>query len=310
MKKILVLGSKGRLGQALKYVVSSAGIHGAEVTFSDRSSVDLLDAEATQAYFSSQRPDTVLNLAAQVRPRLDIRFGDDDVFAANLRLTRNIYAACMSAGVECLIQASSYHMFSTHASPPYPSQSPPRIMELNFDSPYAAAKSTEFLISSVANQNHEPSLSFQLVVMPNLFGPFGPVVLESEHFVGATIRRMLEAINQKVGVLEAYGNQQQRREYLFTLDAAEQLVKHLATPRDRNTYSVISSGTRLTQEECWYLIKEATGYSGQTKFIPSSATASDMYFDEPSFEPTSFKQALAITVSWYAEREAIARENG
>lgn len=309
MKKILVLGSSGRLGQAIKHLVSLGEITESEIRFPDRGSVDLLDAEATKAYFYSYRPDVVLNLAARVRPQLDVRSGDDDVFASNLKLVQNIYAAGKSAGIQCLIQASSYHMFASTVSRPFPSHSPPGIAELNFDSPYAAAKSTEYLFSYVANDNQETSLNVKIVVMPNLFGPFGPALVNSEHFVGATIRRMFDAVDQNVDLLEAHGNQQQMREYLFTLDAAAQLLNHLRTHSDLSTYSVISSGTRLTQKECWDMIAEATGYSGRTKFVPSSASAIDMYFDQATFEPTSFKDALATTVSWYAKRKARVREN-
>lgn len=311
-KKILVLGSSGRLGQALKHVVSIRKITDLEIVFSDRGSVDLLDEVATKNYFLAHRPVVVLNLAAQVRPRLDVRAGEDNVFSSNLRMFQNIYAASLAAGAQNLIQASSYHIYSPNILPPYPSHSPPGIAELNFLSPYAAAKSAELLMSRVANcTSQDLSMNLHVVAMPNLFGPFGPASLDSEHFVGATIRRMLEAVDQNIDVLEAYGNQQQKREYLFTLDAAEQLVQHLTSQSGQEEpYSVISSGTRLTQQECWNLIAEATGFTGRTRVKSGFGSPSDMYFEAATFEPTSFRHALITTVSWYAERDAKVRENG
>lgn len=309
--KILVLGSSGRLGQALKHVVSVRQITDLEIVFSDRGSVDLLDEEATKNYFLAYRPDVVLNLAAQVRPRLDLGAGEDNIFASNLRLFQNVYAASLSAGSHNVIQASSYHMFSPKILPPYPSHSPPGIAGLNFLSPYAAAKSVELLMSLVPKStSQDQSLNLHIVAMPNLFGPFGPASIASEHFVGATIRRMLEAAHQNVEVLEAYGNQQQKREYLFTLDAAEQLVKYLTYPSGHEPYSVISSGIHLTQQECWNLIAEATGYTGRTLVNPGSGSPCDMYFEEATIEPTGFQDALMTTVSWYAEQNAKVREHG
>lgn len=305
MKTVLVLGSGGRLGQALKYLVSQGNGSDFNFIFSTREVLDLLSLEATLAYFSKHNPTIVLNFAAQVTPRLDRTSGGADQFLSNLRLFQNVYSASLEVGAELLIQVSSYHTFSSNISPPYPSHSPPELAELNFEAPYAAAKSAEYLLSSVANcSSQKTRLNVKIVSMPNLFGPFGPALQASEHFIGATIRRMLTAIDEKVNELELYGNELQQREYLYTLDAADQIIQRYIRKQDHRQYSVISSGTRLTQRECWDLIAEATGYSGRTVSFSDQQTRNDMYFEEATFVPTSFRDALHTTVGWYSERKA------
>lgn len=305
MKNVLVLGSGGRLGRALQHAVALSNESEYRYVFSRREDLDLLNSKATLDYFSVYNPTIVLNLAAKVKPRLDNSPDDADVFLSNLRLVQNVYSASLAVGTTVLIQASSYHTFSPMISPPYPSHSPPGLDGLNFETQYAAAKSAEYLFSNVSNSNYRQSnLKFQIVSMPNLFGPYGPPLQESEHYIGSTIRRMLKAIDQGVEELELFGSPRQKREYLYTLDAANQIVQRFIATTNPSQYSVISSGTILGHRECWDLVAEATGYSGRTVTVPGNQPGTDMYFAEATFEPTDVKDALRNTVNWYLERKA------
>ena len=303
MQKVLVLGSNGRLGNALKHVIRMSPQTSLRFEFASRTEVNLSNFSETLRFFEAMTPNIVVNFAAQVSSRIDSYLDQRTLHDEGLQIIQNIHRACLLSGVSQMLQASSYHIFSREVEVPFRLGFVPSPGELNFETPYSATKATEFLYAAQANDM--PSAApFRIVlfVMPNIFGPYGPEDLDREHFVGASVRRIQSAMTSQIESLQVFGPRSQIREYLYSLDAAEQILKIVLDPEKHHFFSVISSGQQLSQEQCWLEIVKATGYQGESVFSEGQANGRDMFFADRSFVPTHFGEALRSTVSWYKSK--------
>jgi len=300
MQKVLVLGSNGRLGNALKHVLRLNPQTGLTFEFASRREVNLSNFSETVKFVEATVPKTVLNLAAQVSSRIDSQLNQATSHDAGIQIFQNVHRACLMSGVSHLFQASSYHIFSRTVEAPFVSGFVPSPAELSFETDYAATKATEFLYAARANDmpNADP-LRTVLLVLPNIFGPYGPKDLDREHFVGASVRRIQAAMTSQINSLQVFGPRSQVREYLYSLDAAAEILKIVRDPEPNQLFSVISSGEHLSQEQCWSEIVRATGYQGESVFAEHQGHGRDMYFGSRTFVPTDFREALASTVGWY-----------
>ena len=298
--RAIIFGSDGRVGQSLKLLAGELQEFGHNLRFLSHSDIDLLSRDKVDSLISSEKPDVVLNLAAVVSVRVGESQSNFLDFSKNIQMQQNLIRACVRNGVKRVVQPGSYHIFDPSTAPPYSATEVPSVFNLNFDSPYAASKSAEVLFFQSRNEWPGAGSMMKLVLLPNLFGPFGPRKLSREHFIGATIARVIQAQNSNVPILKAYGNPEELREYLFTMDAAAVLIKTLLFESDTPDFSVISSGHKFTLRECWEVIIDEAGYSGEVVFDPEPhSQPRDMYFVAPTFEPEPFRSQIRRTIGWY-----------
>lgn len=302
--KAIVFGGAGRIGRSLQFLHRDKFYPTDEFIFVNRNDLDLLDREKVRNFISRVKPDAVLNLAAILSVRVGEAQHNFQDFSRNLTMLSNIYEASIENGVKRIVQPGSFHCLTTGSPPPYSSWKEPNAMQLNFSSPYSSAKSAEVLFyHSRAAWLEDSRATFKLILLPNVFGPFGPEDLSRDHFIGATITRVISAKKSGDLSISAYGNPEELREYLFGLDAAKGMLDVLLSESETPDFSVLSSGHKYTLEECWQAITEEIGYSGRVVFDPlSTAPRRDMYFDTPTFEAQPFREQLSQTVRWYNDR--------
>ncbi len=301
---ILVFGSSGRIGQALASLSNHAVSLDLQINFLDKRKVNLLDREEIVENLATYKPDVVLNLAANVAVNLNFSIPDFSLFSKNLEMLQNLYSACVLAGVDRIVQVGSYHAWSQAIEPPFSSRIPPSGTELNFSSPYAATKSAEVLFFHAREYwTGNSRTKFSLVLLPNIFGPFGPLDPSRSQFIGATIMRLIQAKDSHARKIFAYGNPGEVREYLYIFDAAENLLRFLASGVNQPDFAVVSSGAKFSILDCWNLIAEVIGYEGKVVFKNNlSAHKRDAYFESATFEARPFQTLIQSTVTWYADR--------
>lgn len=111
--KILVTGSEGQLGRALRPVLEPAH----DVLWGDLPDLDVRDRSALRSLVRGQRPELILHLAAQTRVD-DCEQDPDSAFAVNSLGTRFVALAAREVGAR-LIFISSDYVFDGRAARPY-----------------------------------------------------------------------------------------------------------------------------------------------------------------------------------------------
>lgn len=303
--KVIVFGSEGRLGKSVREVLRSQRYEGHTFHYINRTDLDLLNRNEIQSLISKIKPDALLNLAAVLTVRVAESQPNFSDFSTNLALFNNIYSVAVQNGVQRMVQPGSFHCFAPGTALPFSSSEVPEAIGLNFTTPYAAAKSSDILFyHSRSAWLRDSGANFKLVLLPNVFGPFGPSQVSKDHFIGATITRVLNAKKSGDLSISAHGNPNELREYLYGLDAAEGLLEILLSESETKDFSVLSSGHKFSLEECWQAITEEIGFSGRVFFeSPNTEARRDMYFDTPTIESLSFRQQLRQTISWYQDRK-------
>jgi dTDP-4-dehydrorhamnose reductase len=114
MKKILVTGSKGQLGQEIALI--SANYPGLEFFFHDVDTLDILDPSQIKQFFLKEKPDYVINCAAYTA--VDKAETDREAaYAINSTGVINITDACMESGCRMFHISTDYVFDGTISTP-------------------------------------------------------------------------------------------------------------------------------------------------------------------------------------------------
>jgi UDP-glucose 4-epimerase len=241
--------------------------------------------------------DAVVHLAAfgSVTESIAEPFANLEV---NVHGTLVVLDACVAAGVEQLVFASTGGAALGNAVPPVDERTPPWPI-----SPYGAGK--------VAGEAycHAYAGAFGLATtalrFANAYGPF------SAHKRGAVTSFVTRAL---VGEpLVVYGDGSATRDFLYVDDVCDGIVAALERRFGDNVFH-LASGVETSVEELAHLVLELTGVDVPIEHAPArrgevernfarSERAAEAFGFEPKY---SLRQGLERTVEWFAGRRAEA----
>lgn len=115
MKKILVTGAKGQLGQAMQAI--SSRYPDFSLILADRETLDITDADAVNAFFSSQEIDAVVNCAGYTAVD-KAETEDEAAFQINFQGALLLAEAAQAKGSQ-FIQVSTDYVFDGRHNRPY-----------------------------------------------------------------------------------------------------------------------------------------------------------------------------------------------
>ncbi|MCM1005860.1 MAG: dTDP-4-dehydrorhamnose reductase [Prevotella sp.] len=122
MKRIIVTGAKGQLGDALQLLLSEMLDY--EVLYTDADTLDITDAAAVRACFNSFKPDFVINAAAYTA--VDKAESEPDICRLiNTDAPGILAEACAETGAK-LVHVSTDYVFGGNASRPYKETDTPK----------------------------------------------------------------------------------------------------------------------------------------------------------------------------------------
>jgi GDP-L-fucose synthase len=255
--RIFVAGHRGLVGSACVRMLQAQGYK--NLLMRSRSELDLRDAVAVRAFFSSTRPDYVILAAAKVggigaNARYPVEFLLD-----NLSVQNSVIPAAHEFGVKKLLFLGSSCIYPKFAPQPIPESallSGP--LEPTNDA-YAIAKIAGIKLCEAYRREYDaPFIS----AMPtNLYGQGDNFDLENSHVLPALIRRFHEAREAGRPEVVLWGTGSARREFLYSDDlacACIHLLNHYVSPDIIN----IGCGQDLTIRELAETIQEIVGFSG------------------------------------------------
>jgi GDP-L-fucose synthase len=226
--RVFIAGHRGLAGSALLRKLQSLG-H-TNLVVRTRAELDLLDAEAVNAFFERERPAHVFLAAAKVGGILANRDFPADFIAQNLRIQTNIIDAAHRFGVKRLLFLGSSCIYPKFAAQP--------LREEYLLTGPLEATNRAYAVAKIAgiemcwSFNRQFGTRFLAAMPTNLYGPGDNYDLQSSHVLPALIRKVHEAKLRGDKQLVVWGSGKPLREFLYSDDMADACVHLMNLPEE------------------------------------------------------------------------------
>ena len=260
MKKILVFGSGGLVGNSLKRTINEDDFL---VKYSTREDTNLFSLEETHKTINEFQPNIIINAAATVGGIHANNSQRSEFLIENLKININILESCIKNNDILIVNLGSSCIYPLNADNPIKEES---IMSGKLEptnSPYAMAKLTGIELAN--------SLSLQfghkiLNLMPtNLYGPNDNFSEMDSHVIPGLIFRMHNAKINGDKEFKIWGTGKPLREFMYVDDLAKAIL-FLINNVPKDSLINVGSGEEISIENLSILIKEIVGYKGILKF--------------------------------------------
>ncbi|MDO5496870.1 MAG: GDP-mannose 4,6-dehydratase [Alistipes sp.] len=255
---------------------------------------DIAEREAIEQLFKEQRPDVVINLAAQA----GVRYSLEQPFAythSNVEGFLSILEGCRRAEVKRLIYASSSSVYGSNSKVPFSEEDTVEQPQ----SLYAATKRSNELMASC----YEQLYSIECIGLRffTVYGPWGRPDMAPMLFADAITHHR---------AIKVFGEGELWRDFTYIDDVVEGVWKIVAgdKPAPHRLYNIgHSEPVKLT--EFISTLEQTIGKEAKKEYLPQQAgdverTWADCSRLEQDFAyhpTTSLSQGIAEFVKWYKE---------
>ena len=312
-KRVLVTGGGGFLGTHVVKGLRAAGCK--DLFVARRRDYDLSQEEQAAKLFREHPADIVVHLAGLVGGNAPNQKWPAQFFYQNLMMGTLTLHYSWKSGAEKFICAGAGCAYPEHASLPLKEENYWDGFPQQTSFAYALAKRTLHAQSMAYwNEYRFPSI----VTLPgNIYGPYDNFDLEHAHVLPALVRKFIEAsaVDQGKGqAVAVWGSGKPARDFVYAGDVAEGMLRAVET-YDQAELVNLSSGREYTIREVVESLVEITGFEGEITWDVSKAEGqSHRMFDTSKAERdlgfqarTSLREGLKLTVEWYREHGAGAR---
>lgn len=211
----------------------------------------------------------------------------------NVDATVNILNSAVKNNVEKVIFSSSSAVYGENENMPLKETEP-----LMANSPYAASKANCELYLQTFYENY--GLRYSSLRYFNVFGPKqnknSPYAAVIPNFISALLEKKQPVI---------YGDGEQTRDFVYVKDIARANIA--ACKSDFNGIVNVASGTKLTINKLYYIIKTALGSDIEPKYLPESlgdikhslADISNLKNIDVEIGTDDFERQLGETIEWF-----------
>jgi GDP-L-fucose synthase len=266
--KIYVAGHTGMVGSALVRRLKTDSYF--NFFLKTHEELDLLDQNAVNKFFATEKPDYVFIAAATVGGIQANNTYRGQFLYENLMIQSNIIHAAHQNGVKKLMFLGSACIYPRNSKQPLKEEYLLSGYLESTNEPYAIAKIAGIkMCENYYKQYGDNNIS----VMPNnLYGTNDNFDLKNSHVLPALIRKFHEAkINNEKSV-EIWGSGKPKREFLHVEDLADAcifLMKNLDADKlysENISHINIGSGEEVSINELALLIKDIVGFEGELVF--------------------------------------------
>ncbi len=302
MKKILIFGSNGLVGNSLRRTFKDKKY---EVFFSTRKDTNLFSFEETSEKIKSYNPDIIINAAARVGGINANNTQRSEFLIENLKINLNILESCIDLKDLFVINLGSSCIYPLNAENPIKEESVMSGKLEPTNSPYAMAKLTAIELANSLNIQYGHKV---INLMPtNLYGPNDNFSEMDSHVIPGLLFRMYKAKVKNESEFKIWGTGTPLREFMYVDDLADSILFLLEKKPD---YSLINvgSGYEISIKNLAKEIKNIIKFEGNLTFDNSMPDGNPRKLLDSSLinnlgwkAETDIKTGLEKTYSWFLE---------
>ena len=316
--KFFVAGHNGMVGRAIVRRLRSLGY--SNIIKRSRKELDLLNQNAVQSFFSSEKIDEVYLAAAKVGGIHANNTYPAEFIYENLMIEANIIHAAHQSDVQKLLFLGSSCIYPKHAPQPMKEDSLLTGKLEPTNEPYAIAKIAG--IKLCESYNRQYGRDYRSVMPTNLYGPEDNFHPENSHVIPALLRRFHEAVQNKDHEIVIWGSGKPMREFLHVDDMAAasmyvmNLEKTIYNEHTEPMLSHINVGTSVdcTIRELAETVANVTDFKGKLTFdITKPDGAPRKLLNVSRLESLGWKATISLedglkqTYNWFLEHQDIYR---
>ena len=260
--KVWINGANGLVGKSLLHV--SKKYRKLEIVPTSRKDLNLFDLKKIEVFVEKNKPEYLIHCAAKVGGIYANQNQPFDYIYENNIIQNNIITIVKKFNFKRVINLGS--------SCVYPKIENRKIKENDLLTKTLEKSNEFYAIAKINSLKSFEALSKQynkniLNVMPtNVYGPFDRFHNENSHVIPAIISKVHNAKLKDLSFLELWGTGNPKREFIYSYDLAEILLKLLKTKSSKYELLNIGSGQEFTIKQISTKISKLIGYKGKIKF--------------------------------------------
>lgn len=240
--------------------------------------VDLINQQAVEEFFSKEKPEVVVLVAAKVGGIYANDTYRGQFIYENMMIEMNVIHAAKEHGVKKLLFLGSSCIYPKLAEQPLKEEALLTGPLETTNEPYAIAKIAGIRLCDAYNRQY--GTNFISAMPTNMYGPGDNYHPENSHVLPALIRRFHEAKESNAEKVVCWGTGSPLREFLYSDDLAEACVflvengnyEEMAFTDDSGTVQShinVGSGREVTIKELAETVKEVIGFEGELEWDTS-----------------------------------------
>ncbi|QDD66438.1 GDP-L-fucose synthase [Herbaspirillum seropedicae] len=223
--------------------------------------LDLTDFAATQRFMKEVKPDVVIHSAGRVGGIQANMAHPVDFLVTNVDLGRNVVLAAREAGVSKLLNLASSCMYPRNAVNPLHEDLILKGELEPTNEGYALAKIfATRLCQYVSREN--PNLQYKTLIPCNLYGRHDKFSPAHSHLIPAIIHKVHQAKLHGLASVEIWGDGLARREFMYTGDLADAVLRGLARFEQLPDLMNIGLGHDFSINDYYTATAEVIGWEG------------------------------------------------
>jgi GDP-L-fucose synthase len=255
--KIYIAGHKGMVGSAIWRKLEQSGY--TNLIGQSSRELDLRDQQAVHEFYTSQKPEVVIDAAARVGGILANNNFPYQFLMENMQIQNNLIDGAYKSGIQKFIFLGSSCIYPKLAPQPLKEE---YLLTAPLESTnewYAIAKISG--VKACEALRKQFGLDYVSLMPTNLYGASDNFDLQTSHVLPAMIRKFHDAKHNGNKVVQLWGSGTPMREFLYVDDLASAVVFTLENKLPEYLYNV-GTGTDVTIKELAQTIQKVIGYDG------------------------------------------------
>lgn len=284
---------------------------GYQIITRTRAELDLRDQQATNAFFTEEKPDQVILAAATVGGIKASYTQPVDFLLNNLQIQNSVLSAAHRYDTKKVLFLGSTCIYPKAAEIPIREDSLLTGPMEETNAPYGVAKIAGIKLCQGYRQQF--GRDFICGMPANLYGPFDNFDPEHSHVLPSLIRRFHEAKLHHNPTVTLWGSGNPTREFLFVDDLASACAFLLDNYSSGDIIN-IGTGVEISIRDAANAIREIVGYQGEILWDTTQPDGNPRRLldvnrmNQLGWKPkTDFHQGVEATYQWFLDNRASAR---
>ena len=301
-KKLLVLGSQGLVGTAIKRseIINQKFI----VHYSNRAEADLTNKKEVESLFNGVKPNITINCAGKVGGILANNTQRYEFLTENLLINLNLFETLKKYKNSLLINLGSSSIYPKNSKFPLKESSLMTGPLEETNSAYSLSKIVGIAMGKAIESNILKTIN---LIPTNLYGPNDNFDSQSSHVVPGLINKFYKAQENNDAECIVWGSGKPTRELLFVDDLVSALEVIIESNPKEEIINV-GSGSEISIKDLANKISFIAGYKGKVVFDKSKPdgvlkkTLDSSLISSLNWSPkVELDDGLKRTYEWYRE---------